>query len=111
MSEMGKDERFAVPGFTYPDGSQAELFSSHNARTVLRHFEWMRDYGIDGAWLQRFLVGLHGGPGENFYQERLQLCQTSQKLGRPHLLSVHLFSLAKKNLIALKPIHTTSLRD
>ena len=42
----------AAPGFTYPGGRQAELFNSDNARTVLRHFEWMRDYGIDGAWLR-----------------------------------------------------------
>ena len=60
-------ERFAAPGFTHPDGSQAELFSSDNAATVRRHFEWMRDYSIDGAWLQRFLVGLPGARGEKFY--------------------------------------------
>jgi len=73
MTELGKDERFPVPGFTYPDGSQAQLFSSHKARTVLRHFEWMRDYGIDGVWLQRFVIGLHGAPGVKFYQERLDV--------------------------------------
>jgi hypothetical protein len=37
--ELTKDERFAAPGFTHPDGSPAELFSSDNAATVQRHFE------------------------------------------------------------------------
>jgi hypothetical protein len=37
------------------------LFSSQNARTVARHFAWMRDAGIDGASLGRFTVGTRGG--------------------------------------------------
>jgi hypothetical protein len=57
MTEYAGKERFPAPGFTYSNGRRAELFSSDNAATVLRHLEWMRDYGIDGAWLQRFLVG------------------------------------------------------
>ena len=64
MTEYADEEQFPAPGFTYPDGSQATLFSSDSARTVRRHFGWMREYGIDGAWLQRFLVGLPGGPAE-----------------------------------------------
>ena len=62
MTEYAGKERFPAPGFTYSNGRRAELFSSDNAATVLRHLEWMRDYGIDGAWLQRFLVGLPGTP-------------------------------------------------
>lgn len=45
-----------MPGFTHPDGSRAHLFSSAHPKTVLRHFEWMRTYGIDGVFVQRFLV-------------------------------------------------------
>jgi hypothetical protein len=62
VREYSPAERFAAPGFTHSNGSQAELYSSDNAATVHRHFEWMRDYGIDGAWLQRFVVGLPGAP-------------------------------------------------
>jgi hypothetical protein len=67
LTDYGPAERFPVPGFTYPDGRRAQLFSSDNAATVLRHFQWMRDYGLDGAWLQRFLVGLPGGPAARCY--------------------------------------------
>jgi hypothetical protein len=73
MTEYGADERFPAPGFAHADGRQAELFSSDNARTVLRHFEWMRDYGIDGAWLQRFLVGLPAGPFPQQYATHLRV--------------------------------------
>jgi len=55
MSEYSAAERFAT-GFRNADGSAAELFSSDNAKTVRRHFRWMREYGIDGAFVQRFPV-------------------------------------------------------
>ena len=64
MSEFSEEEKYPVPGFTYPNGEQAHLYSSVNSRTVLRHFEWMREYEIDGIWLQRFLIRLPGGPEE-----------------------------------------------
>jgi sugar phosphate isomerase/epimerase len=53
MTELGPDERFATP-LRHADGSVAEVFSSVKAPTVRRHFKWMRDYGIDGVFVQRF---------------------------------------------------------
>jgi hypothetical protein len=73
MADYSKAERYPAAGFTRPDGKPAELFSSDNERTVLRHFEWMRDYGIDGAWLQHFLVDLPGGTQPNRYDSRMRV--------------------------------------
>lgn len=53
LSEFSDDEKYPSP-FRYADGSPASLFSSYNAKTVERHFRWMREYGIDGVFLQRF---------------------------------------------------------
>ena len=58
MTEFTPAEQFAVPGFTDPDGGTALLFSSDRARTVLRHFQWMEAWGLDGVAVQRFVVGL-----------------------------------------------------
>lgn len=57
VSELGADERFAT-GFTNAEGRTLEVFSSYKQATVLRHFQWMRDYGIDGAFVQRFINDL-----------------------------------------------------
>ncbi len=61
--EMWPDVReypttYPVPGWTLPDGSPAKLFSSVDADTVQLHFQWMKQYGIDGVFVQRFLVNL-----------------------------------------------------
>lgn len=45
---------------TYPtefknaDGSTARIFSSYDASTTDLHFKWMKEYGIDGVFMQRF---------------------------------------------------------
>ena len=53
VSELAADERFAT-GFHLKDGRAAEVYSAAVPATVARHFRWMREYGIDGVWLQRF---------------------------------------------------------
>lgn len=57
VSELPPEERFAT-GLLHADGRKAEVFSSYRSGTVLRHFEWMREYGIDGAFVQRFICDL-----------------------------------------------------
>jgi hypothetical protein len=42
----------------HADGSVAEVFSSFDRGTVRRHVGWIREYGIDGLFLQRFGVSL-----------------------------------------------------
>jgi hypothetical protein len=55
VSELDASERFATP-FRLASGEPAEVFSSHQRPTVVRHFRWMKEYGIDGAFVQRFVV-------------------------------------------------------
>jgi hypothetical protein len=54
--------QYPAPGFTHPDGSQAYLFSSQDQQVVDRHFDWMLAYGIDGVFVQRFVVGVAKHP-------------------------------------------------
>ena len=54
LREFDRDELCPVPGMTIA-GKPAYLFSSRNARTVGRHFRWMKEYGLDGVLVQRFV--------------------------------------------------------
>lgn len=49
------EKTYAADGFTYPDGSQAMVYSSYDESTVNLHFKWMKDYNIDGVFMQRFV--------------------------------------------------------
>ena len=56
MTEYKK--KYATP-FKFADGSTAYIFSSYDYSTVDLHFKWMKEYGIDGAFMQRFLCEMH----------------------------------------------------
>lgn len=42
--------------FVYADGSPAYVMSEWDESTVETHFRWMREYGIDGVFVQRFVA-------------------------------------------------------
>ena len=56
--DMSEYEKSYVTPFRHADGTPARLFSSHDQSTVELHFRWMRQYGIDGAFMQRFVQSL-----------------------------------------------------
>ncbi len=42
--------------FYFKNGEQVKVFSSVDKSTLNLHFQWMKDYQIDGAFMQRFYV-------------------------------------------------------
>ena len=52
-AEMDEDE-LCETGILYADDTPAKLPSSCNPKTVSRHFRWMKEYGLDGVFVQRF---------------------------------------------------------
>jgi hypothetical protein len=52
--DLDADERVPTD-FRHQDGRVATVFDAQNPKTVNRHFAWMKHYGIDGAFLQRFV--------------------------------------------------------
>ena len=41
-------------GLKLKDGNTARFFSSDDQSTVDLHFKWMKQYGVDGVFMQRF---------------------------------------------------------
>lgn len=64
VSEYEPSELYEAPGLRTQSGEKCYLFSSRNKKTVDRHFNWMAQHGVDGAFLQRF-AGQCDGRGEN----------------------------------------------
>lgn len=97
LSEFGDDERFPT-AFRYKDGGTAHVFSSIHPKTVDRHFQWMAEYGIDGAFVQRF--GTHGAKERRDYRSlkfenrKLALCRDAAiRYGRCWVLMYDLSGL------------------
>ena len=61
VSEYDPQDLCEVPGLRMPDGSPARLYSAFRKGPVLLHCKWMREYGIDGVFLSRF-VGESASP-------------------------------------------------
>ncbi|OFY63539.1 MAG: hypothetical protein A2Y71_07785 [Bacteroidetes bacterium RBG_13_42_15] len=58
MREYEPDEKLES-GLTYTDGRIARVYSAYTKKTVIRHMKWLRDYSLDGVFLQRFIVSLN----------------------------------------------------
>ena len=55
LTEYDPQDLREVPGLKMPDGSPARLYSAYRRGPVLLHARWMRQYGIDGVFLSRFI--------------------------------------------------------
>ncbi|MDB5332492.1 MAG: hypothetical protein JWP03_3643 [Phycisphaerales bacterium] len=93
LRDFDVDECFATP-FHHADGSAANVFSSERRKTVLRHFQWMRDYGIDGVFVQRFIVDTFGESGQRHCDTVLDHCREgANRSGRTYAVMYDLSGL------------------
>ncbi len=93
VSELEADQRFPT-GFKMADGSPAEVFSSFKRTTVLKHFQWMQDYGIDGVFVQRFANGIRNQPTLEHCNTVLANCREGANLhGRAYAVMYDLSGL------------------
>ena len=98
VSELAADERFSTE-FRHADGRLAEVFSSFRRPTVLRHFKWMRDYGIDGAFVQRFAVDLRDPKFRHHTDTVLGHCRSgSEEYGRAFAVMYDLTGLGSRRM-------------
>ncbi|MFY0653491.1 MAG: xylosidase [Cyclobacteriaceae bacterium] len=52
--DVSEYEKTYKTSFKYANGKSAEVFSSVDKSTTDLHFKWMKEYGVDGVFMQRF---------------------------------------------------------
>ena len=94
LAELDATERFPTD-FVRADGTRAEVFSSYLRPTVLRHFQWMRENGIDGVFVQRFIGSLRRDVSLRHNNTVLEHCREGARVhGRVYALMYDLSGLA-----------------
>ena len=81
--DVSEYEKTYPTALTNKDGTTARVFSSWDQSTTDLHFKWMKEYGIDGVFVQRFFGGLRTRPERLHSRVVLEhAIESSQKYGR-----------------------------
>lgn len=73
---------YASP-FQFADSSTARLFSPYDESSVDLHFKWMKEYGIDGVHMQRFVGEIRNPSGKRHFNKVLaNALKAAKKYGR-----------------------------
>jgi hypothetical protein len=101
VSDYDDDELYVTP-FFHEDGTPAKVFSSHNRKTVIRHFEWMRDYGIDGAFVQRFSHNLDDST-QRYHKDKVlsNAREGANRYGRTYAVMYDITSMPDDKIITV----------
>jgi len=101
VSEYDDDELYPT-AFMHEDGSTARVFSSHKRKTVLRHFKWMADYGIDGAFVQRFSHSLRDKT-RRYHKDKVlsSAREGANRYGRTYAVMYDLTSMPDERLMGV----------
>lgn len=69
--------------FKYKNGEVAKVYSPYDEETVDLHFKWMKEHGIDGVYMQRFVGEVKGESGRRHFNKVLaNALKASKKYGR-----------------------------
>lgn len=69
--DVSEYEKVYPTSFHFEDGSVACLPSPYDSTTVDTHFRWMKEYGLDGVFMQRFVRMIKSEKGRNHFNHVL----------------------------------------
>ena len=79
LPEMSEYENRYESGFI-KDGKPVKVFSSYDYQTVDTHFKWMKEYGIDGAMVQRFF----GTTNPHYRHDGVKILKNAQEASKKY---------------------------
>lgn len=69
--DVSEYEKTYKTDFSFADGRPAYTFSSYDESTVNTHFCWMKEYGLDGVFMQRFVSEIKNPSGKAHFNKVL----------------------------------------
>ena len=69
--DMAEYEKKYPTPFQFENGTPATVFSPYDESTVNLHFKWMKEYGIDGVFMQRFVAEIRSASGKKHFNKVL----------------------------------------
>lgn len=75
--EMCEYEKKYPTAFRFEDGSPATVYSPYDESSVDLHFKWMKQYEIDGVFMQRFISEIRNNSGLSHFNKVLQSASKS----------------------------------
>lgn len=75
--DVSEYEKLYRTAFSFNDGTPAYTFSSYDSSTVDTHFRWMKEYGLDGVFMQRFISEIRNKSGLSHFNKVLDSAMKS----------------------------------
>ena len=75
--EMDEYEKQYDTPFRLADGSVAKVYSPYDESSVRLHFKWMKEYGVDGVFMQRFIAEVRNESGRAHFNKVLSSASKS----------------------------------
>lgn len=69
--DVSEYEKTYQTEFKFANGNPASVFSSYDESTVDTHFRWMKEYGLDGVFMQRFVNEIKNESGKHHFNKVL----------------------------------------
>ncbi|TRX60170.1 xylosidase [Fulvivirga sp. M361] len=99
VSEYTK--KYVTP-FKHADGSNAYLYSPYDEESVDLHFKWMKTYGIDGVFMQRFVGEIKDPKGKRHFNKVLKnALKAAKKYERALCIMYDLSGTSGKDMVFL----------
>lgn len=95
--DVSEYEKTYPTSFRMPDGSPAEVFSSEDSTTVMTHFRWMAEYGLDGVFMQRFIAEIKNKSSRRHFDRVLDLAMHAANHHHRAIAIMYDLSGMKKN--------------
>jgi hypothetical protein len=77
--DMTEYQKQYPTSFKFSNGTCANVFSAYDKSTIDLHFKWMKDYGIDGVFIQRFIAEIRNASGKKHFNKVLKNAMQAAK--------------------------------